>query len=90
MLQPWVLPTVRAAQIPLSLRFPIPFMYRLLNPLVINHFSRSSMLATPSTNPSQEYEVNQILDSKVSRGKLQYMIGWKGFGPERKILGSRF
>ncbi|MBW0593685.1 hypothetical protein O181_133400 [Austropuccinia psidii MF-1] len=26
-----------------------------------------------------EWEVSQILDSKLKRGKLWYLVGWKGF-----------
>ncbi|MBW0463754.1 hypothetical protein O181_003469 [Austropuccinia psidii MF-1] len=33
----------------------------------------------------EEWEVSQILDSKLKRRKLWYLVGWKGFseGPER-------
>ena len=30
----------------------------------------------------EEYEVEEILDSKMFRGKLRYKIKWKGYGPE--------
>jgi hypothetical protein len=29
-----------------------------------------------------EYEVEEILDSRLSRGKLQYLVKWKGYLPE--------
>ncbi|MBW0467066.1 hypothetical protein O181_006781 [Austropuccinia psidii MF-1] len=33
----------------------------------------------------EEWEVSQILDSKIKRGKLWYLVEWKGFSqnPER-------
>ncbi|MBW0558985.1 hypothetical protein O181_098700 [Austropuccinia psidii MF-1] len=33
----------------------------------------------------EEWEVAQVLDSKLKRGKLWYLVEWKGFseGPER-------
>ena len=29
-----------------------------------------------------EYEVEEILNSKIERRKLWYMVDWKGYGPE--------
>jgi hypothetical protein len=31
-----------------------------------------------------EYEVKEIVDSKVVRGKLQYHVDWVGYGPEER------
>ena len=30
----------------------------------------------------EEYEVEEILDSKMFRGRLRYKIKWEGYGPE--------
>ena len=30
----------------------------------------------------EEWEVKEVLDSKVSRGKLLYFVDWEGFGPK--------
>ena len=30
----------------------------------------------------EEHEVDQILEARVSRGKIQYLVKWKGYGPE--------
>ncbi|MBW0489517.1 hypothetical protein O181_029232 [Austropuccinia psidii MF-1] len=37
----------------------------------------------------EEWEVAQVLDSKLKRGKLWYLVEWKGFSedPERTALG---
>ncbi|MBW0494924.1 hypothetical protein O181_034639 [Austropuccinia psidii MF-1] len=36
----------------------------------------------------EEWEFSQILDSKIKRGKLWYLVKWKGFSqdPERSTL----
>ena len=31
-----------------------------------------------------EYEVEEILDSKIVRGKLKYLVNWVGYGPEER------
>jgi hypothetical protein len=31
-----------------------------------------------------EYEVKEIVDLKVVRGKLQYCVEWVGYGPEER------
>src|SRR5882724_4708899 len=47
-------------------------------------------------NGVEEYEVEQIIDSQVFRGRLEYLVHWKGYGIEedewrlaKDIKGSR-
>jgi len=44
----------------------------------------------------KEYKVEQILDSWVFRGKLEYLVCWKGYGikehewrPAKDVKGSK-
>ena len=37
---------------------------------------------TVANDGNEEYEVETILDSRLYRGKLQYLVRWKGYGPE--------
>ena len=35
-------------------------------------------------NGELEYEVETILDSRIRRNKLQYLVSWKGYSPEER------
>jgi hypothetical protein len=37
---------------------------------------------TITNTGEQEYEVETILDSRLHRAKLQYLVKWRGYGPE--------
>ena len=44
----------------------------------------------------EEYEVEKILDSRIFRGKVEYLVHWKGYGveedewrPSRDVRGSK-
>src|SRR5882724_6781967 len=60
--------------------------------------SQSSYNVTPPPvvkDGVEEYEVEQILDSRLFRGKLEYLVSWKGYRvedewrPVKDIKGSR-
>ena len=35
-------------------------------------------------NGELEYEVKEVLDSRVQRNKLQYLVEWNRYGPEER------
>jgi hypothetical protein len=35
-----------------------------------------------------EFEIQEILDSKINRGKLRYLMKWKGYGPDERSWES--
>lgn len=51
---------------------------------LLNRFSRKPMPLSTVTGPEDTFEVKEILEVKRSRGKLYYLITWKGFGPEER------
>ena len=60
------------------------FHVSLLEPHVRNCFPNRDQPPPPPVivEGELEYEVNEILDSRVTRGKVYYLVDWKGYGPE--------
>jgi len=52
----------------------------------------TSQEATPAPpveiNGELEYEVEQILDSQLHQGQLQYLVKWQGYTEEHNTLGT--
>ncbi|CAJ0922518.1 unnamed protein product [Ranitomeya imitator] len=43
---------------------------------------KEAMLTVPAVDEDGEFEISSILDSRWHRGRLQYLVSWKNFGPE--------
>jgi len=63
------------------------FHASLLDPYWANKIGgREQPLPKPPeiVNGELEYEVDAVLDSRIRRNKLQYLVGWKGYGLEER------
>uniref|UniRef100_A0A8C5MRF7 Integrase catalytic domain-containing protein n=1 Tax=Leptobrachium leishanense TaxID=445787 RepID=A0A8C5MRF7_9ANUR len=79
---------------PVAARLQLPSRYRfhpvvhvsLLKPVGTNVFPGRSLPPPPpvSTDGSDAFEVAQILDSRLRRGVLQYLVDWVGYDPEER------
>ncbi|CAJ0931751.1 unnamed protein product [Ranitomeya imitator] len=43
---------------------------------------KEAMPTVPPIDEDGEFEISHILESRWHRGRLQYLMSWKGFGPE--------
>ncbi|XP_031758562.1 uncharacterized protein LOC108647661 [Xenopus tropicalis] len=70
--------------LPRTLRIHPVFHAAPLKRFVPSQFpGRGPLLPDPVViSDHDEYEVESIVDSKSRRGEVQYLIKWKGFGPE--------
>jgi hypothetical protein len=68
------------------------FHVSLLEPAKTNTFPGRVTPPPPPTliDNNLEYEVEDILDSRIRREKLEYLVSWKGFGPEHNSWESEF
>ncbi|KAM4795968.1 uncharacterized protein WCC33_001075 [Rhinophrynus dorsalis] len=65
------------------------FLQDFNGPLVCNRYTSDPVHPAPlRVADHKEYEVENILDSCVVRGRLQYFIHWKGYRHEGAFLGS--
>lgn len=73
-------------QLPTSLGIHPVFHVSLLKPHRANPFPDRAPAPPPpiQVNNDDEYEVQEILDSRRRRGVLEYLIHWKGYGPEER------
>jgi RNase H-like domain found in reverse transcriptase/Reverse transcriptase (RNA-dependent DNA polymerase)/Integrase zinc binding domain/Chromo (CHRromatin Organisation MOdifier) domain/gag-polyprotein putative aspartyl protease len=71
-------------ELPHTMRIHPVFHGSLLTPYRPNTLPGRIQPPAPSiaVDGHQEYEVQEILDSKIERGKLRYLVDWVGWGPE--------
>ncbi|CAJ0960037.1 unnamed protein product [Ranitomeya imitator] len=75
---------------PVSFRLDLPASFAIHNVFHRSLLRRYEVPVVPSLEPPApvlvegelEYVVEKILDSRVSRRKLQYLVKWKGYGQE--------
>uniref|UniRef100_A0A8C5MLT5 Uncharacterized protein n=1 Tax=Leptobrachium leishanense TaxID=445787 RepID=A0A8C5MLT5_9ANUR len=78
-------PVSYALDLPKSLRIPNSFHTSLLKPLVCNRYTTPVNQPPPvQVQGQEEYEVQALIDSRWSRGGLQYLVHWKGYCPEER------
>lgn len=76
-------PVAMKLQLPAAWHIHPVFHVSLLR-LCLPH-SRLLQKALPVTvEGDEEYKVKAILDSKIFRGTVRYLIDWKGYGPEER------
>ena len=71
-------------KLPDSLKIHPVFHCSLLKPFVENTFPDRFLQPPPPVrvHGEEEFVVEKILDSRIFRRKLQYLIRWKGYGPD--------
>uniref|UniRef100_A0A8C5MKS2 Chromo domain-containing protein n=1 Tax=Leptobrachium leishanense TaxID=445787 RepID=A0A8C5MKS2_9ANUR len=72
--------------LPPSYRIHPVFHVSLLKPWHENPFpDRNTEPPAPvPISGEEEYEISRILDSRLRYGKLEYLVHWKGYGPEEQ------
>uniref|UniRef100_A0A8C5MC51 Gypsy retrotransposon integrase-like protein 1 n=1 Tax=Leptobrachium leishanense TaxID=445787 RepID=A0A8C5MC51_9ANUR len=76
-------PVAYALALPKHLRMHNVFHTSLLKPLLCNRYTRVVPPPPPvQVDGESEYEVRRVLDSRLCRGVLQYLVDWVGYGPE--------
>ncbi|PRP74592.1 retrotransposon nucleocapsid protein, partial [Planoprotostelium fungivorum] len=73
--------------LPPSIKIYPVFHTSLLTPYVENTLVGRKRPAPPPVgiDGEQEYEVEAILDVRKRYGKTQYLVSWKGYGPEENL-----
>uniref|UniRef100_A0A8C5Q592 Gypsy retrotransposon integrase-like protein 1 n=2 Tax=Leptobrachium leishanense TaxID=445787 RepID=A0A8C5Q592_9ANUR len=79
-------PVALKLALPPSLRIHPVFHVSLLKPWTPDPFPGRAPSPPPPVmvDDDLEYEIAEILDSRMHRGRLQYLVDWKGYGPEER------
>lgn len=80
-------PVAFRLKLPNSLRISNTFHCSLLRPFVCSHRFGQGVGSKPAPVQVQgntEFPVEKILDSKISRGQLFFLVHWLGYGPEER------
>lgn len=79
-------PVAFQLQLPRTVRLHPVFHVALLEPY---HESKIPNRQNPppppiNINDSDEFEVSEVLDSRIKNGKLEYLVDWKGYTPDEQ------
>jgi hypothetical protein len=78
-------PVAYRLELPHSMRVHPVFHVSLLQPVHPDYLADTVPPPPPIlVDESLEYEVREILDSRVYRRQLQYLVDWKYYGPEHR------
>ena len=71
-------------ELPTSLKVHPVFHASLLFPKPVDEYNREPRQLPPvvTKDGEEEYEVEQILDSRTKGKRVEYYVKWKGYGPE--------
>lgn len=77
-------PSAVRLHLPTHLRIHPTFHVSLLKPHKANNFPNRTLPPEPPVLVAgqEEFVVHSILDSRIKRRKLQYLIRWKSYGPQ--------
>jgi hypothetical protein len=77
-------PNAFRLKLPRTVRAHSTINVRELKPYHPNTFTGRSQAPPPPLviNEQIEYEVEEVLDSRIFNGSLQYLVRWRGYGPE--------
>ncbi|CAJ0926175.1 unnamed protein product [Ranitomeya imitator] len=78
----------KVVQVVNSVRLDIPSSWRINSVFYVSLLKKvdtpdkEAMPTVPPVDEDGEFEISRILDSRWHRGSLQFLVSWKGLGPE--------